>query len=339
VTGRTDKRNELVFDVGVMNELQAALDRYREVVVARATDDDLEGELLAAQEAAPAEFRSAESTLVDAAVRLPVRGLRRAIEHWKDSVDAAAAAREEAERFDRRGLKVTPTEDGMVRVDGNLDPENGQTVISAVQAVMDSWARSSPGARSSSGDARTATQRRADALGEVCRQWLDRSDRPHVAGERPHVTVTVDLDAIEGRSATRCTTDDAGRLSAETDRRIACDAVVSRVITSGRSEPLEVGRRTRVVSPALRRALVTRDGRCRFPGCDRSPSWCDAHHIRHWANGGATDLSNLVLLCRRHHRAIHHGFHVSMECGQPVFRDARGNLLSEPMAVVGSAPP
>jgi HNH endonuclease len=70
---------------------------------------------------------------------------------------------------------------------------------------------------------------------------------------------------------------------------------------------LEVGRATRVVSPAQRTALAVRDGGCVFPGCDRPPAWCDAHHLRHWLHGGTTDLANLVLLCRAHHRAVHEG--------------------------------
>jgi hypothetical protein len=72
---------------------------------------------------------------------------------------------------------------------------------------------------------------------------------------------------------------------------------------------LEVGRATRVVSAAQRTALAVRDGGCRSPGCDRPPAWCEAHHLRHWLHGGATDLGNLVLLCRAHHRAVHEGGH------------------------------
>jgi hypothetical protein len=70
---------------------------------------------------------------------------------------------------------------------------------------------------------------------------------------------------------------------------------------------LDVGRRTRTVPPAIRTALVVRDRGCAFPGCDRPPSWTDAHHLEHWADGGPTALDNLVLLCRRHHRAVHEG--------------------------------
>jgi hypothetical protein len=104
---------------------------------------------------------------------------------------------------------------------------------------------------------------------------------------------------------------------------------VSRVITKGSSIPLDVGRATKVVPAALRRAVVVRDRGCRFPGCDRPPGWCDSHHVRHWADGGETALLNLVLLCRPHHRLIHRGFGVSMVDGAPVFSRPDGTALED----------
>jgi hypothetical protein len=88
---------------------------------------------------------------------------------------------------------------------------------------------------------------------------------------------------------------------------MACDAVISRVVTDGPSQVLDVGRATPVPNPATRKALEVRDGGCVAPGCDRPPEWCDAHHIVHWTRGGSTSLDNLELRCRRHHRAIHEG--------------------------------
>jgi hypothetical protein len=157
----------------------------------------------------------------------------------------------------------------MVRVDGDLDPETGETLLTALQAVLDAEARSD------APDERTPAQRRADALGEICRQWLDRSDRPTVAGERPHVTVTVDAHSVtdaevagsgaaamlegSGSLAPTDELDHTGPVDPYTVRRLACDASVMRVVLAGRSELLDVGRRTPVIPPAMRRAVIVRD--------------------------------------------------------------------------------
>ena len=178
-------------------------------------------------------------------------------------------------------------------------------------------------------DDRSPAQRRADALGEVCRQWLDRPDRPTVGGELPHVTVTVSADTLAGAAdGGVCEMDHVGPISIGAARRLACDASVMRVVLSERSEPLDVGRRSKDVPPSMRRAVIVRDRRCRFPGCDRPHTWCDAHHIVHWADGGPTALSNLILLCRQHHRAIHAGrARLDMVDGLPVFRRPDGSRL------------
>jgi hypothetical protein len=225
------------------------------------------GQLVAAREANPEGFAVAEEVLVDAARTLPARDLRRAVSHWRDVVDAEAAVRADRDCYDRRGLHVSPMLDGMVRVDGNLDPETGQALLTALRSVTDAWARSQ------GSDGRSPAQRRCDALGEIARRWLDDRDRPLVAGERPHVTVTLDLEALEGRAGRRCELEETGGIAPESARRLACDASVSRVITRGGSEPLDVGRRTPVVPAGLRRAVLARDGGCRFPGCDRPAPW------------------------------------------------------------------
>jgi len=279
--------------------------------------------LVSAHEADPGEFSRVEEALVDTAGTLPIRDLKRAVAHWRDAVDQRRAEEDAEHAFQLRRLHVSPTLEGMVRVDGDLDPETGQVLITALRSVLDSEERQ-PGT-----DRRTFAQRRADALGEICRKWLDSTDQPLVASERPHVTITVDLEALEGRSGFRCELSDAGTITPETARRWACDASIARVITIGRSEPLEVGRRTLVVPASLRRAVVVRDGGCRFPGCDRPHGWCDAHHVQHWADGGPTSLSNLVLLCRPHHRLIHQRFGMEMVQGRPVFLRPDGSPLED----------
>jgi hypothetical protein len=308
--------------VRVARALQA-MPQAAEACAAGELSDAAVGLMASARESHPEAFTRCEEALLQAARTLPVAGLRSVIAYWQQAQDLAQVEQDEDERFGRRRLHASPTIGGMVRVDGDLDPEAGQMLLSALQAVMDA------DVRTRRSELRSPGQRRADALGEICRTWLDSSERPAILGERPHVVVTVDLDALEGRAG-RSELQDWGPVTPEAARRLACDAKVSRVITDAASRPLDVGRSTKVVPPALRRAVTVRDRGCRFPGCGRPPSWCDAHHVRHWADGGRTALDNLVLLCRPHHRAIHRGFGVQMRDGTPVFSRPDGRLLDEP---------
>jgi len=97
-----------------------------------------------------------------------------------------------------------------------------------------------------------------------------------------------------------------GPISAASARRIACDCELTAILIDGEGVPLKLGRSQRLVSAHQRRALIARDHGCAFPGCNRPPAWTQAHHIRHWINGGTTDLANLILLCGHHRRVIHH---------------------------------
>jgi hypothetical protein len=145
------------------------------------------------------------------------------------------------------------------------------------------------------------------------------------------VTVTVDESALAGDGGETSELDHAGPVDPALARRVGCDSSIRRVVMAGRSEPLDVGRRTAVISPALRRAVIVRDRGCRFPGCDRPHSWCDAHHVVHRADGGPTALANLVLLCRRHHPMVHarSGFRLGLEDGRPVFRRPGSSVLED----------
>ena len=282
--------------------------------------------LAAARVAHATAFREAEPTLVEAARIHSIGDLQRVVAHWRQVVERPRTLDGEDPRWRRRRLHASVTLDGMVRVDGDLDPETGETLLTALRAVVDAGSRGGSG---SEDEDRTPAQRRADALGEICRQWLDRAERPTVARERPHVTVTLSADALSSEL------DHVGPIAAETARRLACDASAMRMVLSARSEPLDIGRRTAVVPPAIRRAVIARDRRCRFPGCDRPQTWCDAHHIVHWADGGPTAMSNLVLLCRRHHRLVHErgGFRLELSDGRPMFSRPDGSRL------VDRAPP
>ena len=277
-----------------------------------------------AREAVPEAFARSEPALADAARNMGFAELRAMTDTWRIDADRERALEDEDRRHDLRRLDVCPDERGMTGVRGELDPEDGQVLITCIRAQMDAEARHAPGP-----DARTPTQRRADALAEICRQWLASRDRPSIGGERPHLVVTIDMNALLESSGGTAELGDAGLLTAEAARRLACDADVTRVITREASEPLELGRRTKVVPPGLRRAVAVRDRGCRFPGCGRPTGWCDAHHVRHWADGGETSLSNRVLLCRPHHRAIHRGFGVEMVEGRPVFTRQDGSPIAD----------
>jgi hypothetical protein len=263
---------------------ELSLRRVRELVRGRDTNPDL--------------FARDEAVLVDAALHLPVRHLRRAVDYWRQAADAAAALADAERQHRRRALHLSETFEGMVRIDGDLDPEAGRVVMTAVAALAE------PAGRDDADD-RTPAQRRADALVDICRDFLDHGDTPVHGGEKPHVSVVVDLAILRYEIEGRSEYGDGTVVDAETVRRIACDAAVSGMLVSGEGELLDVGRRTRTVPAALRRALVLRDGGCTWEGCDRPARWCDAHHVVHWSRGGATSLDNLRLLCRRHHRLVH----------------------------------
>jgi hypothetical protein len=162
----------------------------------------------------------------------------------------------------------------------------------------------------------TPAQRRADALGLLAESALASDLDRGTASDRYQVVIHVDEGtlAADARSAAdKVVTWDRGQavledadgthVSPETSRRIACDAstVVMRHAPDG--SVLDVGRKRRTIPPAIRRALAARDRHCQFPGC--TARHCDAHHIHHWSDGGATRLTNLALLCKRHHRAVH----------------------------------
>jgi hypothetical protein len=124
------------------------------------------------------------------------------------------------------------------------------------------------------------------------------------------VSVVIDVHELPGRrdetvDVARAERRDHGRLSRATLDMLLCDSDLSRIVMAGASEVLDVGRATRTCTPAQWKALVARDRHCRHPGCKMPPERCDAHHVQYWEHGGNTDLANLVLLCRHHHRQRH----------------------------------
>ncbi len=216
-----------------------------------------------------------------------------------DLADAAAKAALDAEaaRADRdRHLTLSEQTDGRLRLTGILDAETAGLLRAAIDPLT---------APSGPDDQRSPGQRRHDALADICRLTLRTGELPDSGGDPAQIVVTTNYDSL-ARQLDLGTLDTGLQLTPETVRRLACDAAILPTILGSTGQPLDVGRQRRLITGALRRALVLRDRGCAFPGCDRPPRWCDAHHIRHWADGGDTSLANAVLLCGHHHRHLHH---------------------------------
>jgi len=274
--------------------------------------------------------------------------VERIVRGWR-RVDRQAEAREAARRHASRALHVYQDEDGTVVLRGRLAPEVGALLVQALAAAREALYQQRRASDVSaetppphvSAETPTMAQQQADALALLAETALHHGLDPGAPGERYQVVVHVDASALaDPDQPGQSVLEDGVHVSAETSRRLACDAsrVVMRHDRDGRL--LEVGTRTRTIPPALRRALQHRDRGCRFPGC--AVRVTQGHHIRHWASGGPTTLSNLALLCRRHHRAVHEeGFRVARGLdGALRFRRPDGRPLPEvpPPAPVPLAP-
>ncbi len=250
-----------------------------------------------AAQAHPKMYERDEELLLHIAESQDVTDLNRAVRYWRSCADDEAAEGTAGQQRMAAYLHASVTMGGMVRLDGYLDPATGEALLTALDAATPPPVQ---------GDNRAPANARAEALGTICEEWLRVSGKTD-GGLRAAVTLLVDLDTLQGRPGKHRDLEYTGPVSGDVARRILCDCDVSRVITRGPSEVLDVGRATRVISPAQRKALVVRDRHCRFRGCDRPPKWCDAHHIIPWESGGETNLDDLVLVCRRHHSMIHEG--------------------------------
>ena len=292
--------------------------------------------------------------------------VERIVRGWR-RVDRLAEAEQAEQRHRSRTLHVYTDEDGMVVVRGRLEPEAGAVLMKALEAAQDAlyppgrlppmqvtpapcrvsaetpdaadpwdWDASAE-TLSSLLETRTITedipsfgQQRADALALLAETALHHGTGPDASAERYQVVVHIDAPVLADLDAAgQSVLENGTHVSAETSRRLACDAtrVVMRHDPDGRVT--EIGARTRTIPPALRRVLQHRDQGCRFPGCGLP--FGQAHHIRHWAEGGPTIMSNLAMLCRRHHRAVHEeGYAVErLPDGELVFRRPNGFIIPD----------
>jgi hypothetical protein len=239
------------------------------------------------------DFAEHEEQFVGFARTMTPRSLHHALAHFEALVCPANEDKKFAHQRSQRRLNVSTMFDGTVKLDGTFDPINGAIIMNAINALAEAMRPNS--------DA-PIWQLRADALAELCAAWV--AGDVHGGTERPQLLITCTLDQLaHGIGAELSPTRHV--INPASLRRHACDAAIIRVVTNGASDPIDVGRATRTIPPALRRALIVRDGGCVFPGCDRPHGWCEAHHIIHWLNGGATNLANTALLCSRHHHLLH----------------------------------
>lgn len=379
---------------------EGALSYTKAEILAGAVDDDLLD-----------AYRDCEQVLVDTAKAVSVSQVTTLARRWKaaalDTLDDTDRAQRQR---DTRTLRIFETLDGMLHIEGDLDPENGAIVRALLGAREQALFRDDINQARATQDLpplgdgddvvtgglpleRTPGQRRADALVDLLQRGVDRDiDDERVGGPSSELHLTLGLDtlltagvertrrmlAVPGIEATtisfvaqplldRLTAHGNCRASADISRAVeralhpgavcddhdhpvdgtlvdllACDTRITRIICDAAGIPIDVGRTHRLATRAQRRALRNRDGGCAFPGCERPPAWCDAHHIIPWTIGGPTDIDNLVLLCRRHHSMMHTNqpwvVHIEPTTRQPVFTRPDGTP-ARPPGLVGLATP
>ncbi|WP_217493867.1 HNH endonuclease signature motif containing protein, partial [Humibacillus sp. DSM 29435] len=213
---------------------------------------------------------------------------------------------------------------------GTLDPEGAATLKAAIDPLSAPRPLTDEAGVKIEDDPRPPHQRRMDALLDLVARGVTAPGQAP-STDKAKIVVTINFEALRDWAANGCPPDWATRgggkgsagkngvagkggsgsclsgdvLSAAIVRRMACDATIIPVVLGSDSQPLDVGREERLVTRAMRTALWLRDKGCSFPGCSTPAQWTDAHHVRHWIDGGTTCLGNLALLCRRHHIYVH----------------------------------
>ena len=217
----------------------------------------------------------------------------------RHALDPEGVAQEQRIAVEERRLQFSVWDDGSVLISGRLDPVGGAAVRTALEPLAQPMGE---------GDDRCLEHRQGDAIVELSLHSLDAGLVPQHASQRPHLQVTTTLETLQGLPGSPAADMEFSTpISSITVQRLACDGNIARVVFGPDSVVVDVGRAARVVSGAARRALNARDQHCRWPGCERTASWSAAHHVVHWTQGGKTDLSNLLLLCHRHHWMVHEG--------------------------------
>lgn len=269
----------------------------------------------------PEQRTEVDALLAEQARVLSPRQLRTLAAHLRYELDQDGALADEQHQLDHREFHLITAEDGSTVVRGRLDRETG----AKFRAALEPLAAPSPQAEGVR-DPRSWARRNADALETLLDAALSQERAAGSGPGRPQLTITIDHDDLRRRlpgepSPNGGALEPTGQpITASNARRIACDADVLPLVLGGDSQPLDVGRTRRTAPPHLRSALLVRDGRCASPRCDDPPGVPEAHHIRHWADGGATSLDNAVMLCAHHHRVVHrHGWVIEIDGGHVAF--------------------
>jgi len=256
-----------------------------------------------------------EGRLLAKGLELTVSQFRKACQHERHAADPNGFAEDERMAAEERTLTMSSFEDGGLFLKGVFDAVGGAAIRNALEPLA---------RKSGRDDERRREQRLADALVELAGHALDSGVIPDRGSQRPHLQVTASLETLLGRiGAPAADLELSLPISSRCVERIACDCNVTRILLDADSMVIDVGRSKRLISGARRTALNQRDRHCRWPGCDRPPSWSESHHLKHWIDGGGSDLPNLVLLCHRHHWLVHEGL-------WQIVKQQDGNYLTVP---------
>ena len=278
-----------------------------------------------------------ESVLLNVALSGSAHHVERLVRQFRRVLEVEELSRE-ARQQQKRALRYHYDEDGSLMIEARLPAAAGALLLKALEAALpevppasrDSQDSLHVSAGTSAAHALVGqsppllSARRADALAILAESFLAHGAEALNGGERHQIVVHVDEVTLRQRHSGRCELEDGPAVPVETARRLSCDAGKVEILEDEAGEPLDVGRKTRTIPPALRRALNARDKGCVFPGCSHT-RYVDGHHIHHWADGGATKLSNLISLCRFHHRAVHEGGLKIERCDDGAWRFIKRN--------------
>ncbi|HEX3825861.1 MAG TPA: DUF222 domain-containing protein [Sporichthyaceae bacterium] len=247
------------------------------------------------------EQEEVEAILLESAAGLNAQDLRKMDKVMAAYLDPDGVQPREESAQRKRAAHLRPNGDGTQTLKWTDTDEQ----MALLQAALEPLTAPHPGPDGQK-DIRSPAVRRADALADLVAQVLRHGDLPSSRGARPHLIVTVTQHAFTNGHGLGITAT-GEHMSAAAVRRISCDADLTAIRLDTDGVPLSMGRTRRIVSAQQWLALVVRDSGCVFPDCTRPAPWTQAHHIVHWSQGGPTDLSNLCLVCDRHHDAIHSG--------------------------------